>query len=965
MTRFAALLSALVLALPGPALAGQSERPLRATIVYTGMNVGIHSTWSTLNEAEPLYDPRTRGDLEAEGLSYDVGTLKRDGWYVWGAAAPLTAKAAKELFEGDGLTVEGPGQAVPALVSDYAVVFQQPDGDSAWLVPWLDARLKDKGETPDVRATRGTLFRAKSRGGTEVWLFAEQAPPAACTVLRDTAGWYWVGSARSTVRRGKRASQLVSLARRFGGEPLIAAARRLADERNALRVDAGGLVDNANDLLAESALEDTLAAVPAMRLDALVPFKYELWLPPEKLARLAASAPLVSANLKGPPEIPIKPYVIREVNDLRIAIIGISDKTTLAQYGLLGTRTGWSADDPEKALRKALAEVRLDDPDAVLLVTNVADERLGPLRDACLRCAAVITNRAYHNWWSYKQRFEPADPGRGRWPLPWVVTGAGLGHVGVLELEFERPAGGKPQLVGATNEGRVVRDDAPAGASERWRDFQIVSDFVEARRDLVLPDVRRVAARDKRIVTPEGEPLAILSAKQWSLLAAAALRQGSGAEVAVIHSLHGGSHIVGDIQRFIAEEWLPNGIGVATAQLTGAEIKRLLATDPDRRKLTVAGYDPESGRVGGRYLVDAERYLVVTADTLASNENFENVFHGQARVALKLRGDRILPGRPGDRVSIRDAVMARLDALKAAHGGFGDAYLDDFARLLTDDGQLFEPRWLVALKPCEGTYQQLTVTNRESFGEVRNSRINTPNNVAVRGRGNLGLTYETADLDWENKSLLEYQRAEFHVAGAPSIVQEAADNVQLTSEFRLKVFKLQTPRSALELVPFVSGNYLTEFTPTTDPKTNLENARRQELNGILGVVLYPRTWLKEARLGAIAKNDLVATRGGFEPGVQLAGSLEVPIGAFSWAFDADLKNYFRTPEDTADDLGLIAQVGTGLRFPLFGGFALRVGVDATYFTGKLSATPPVGSAIVPTVGLTYNATWKPAVGLVY
>jgi hypothetical protein len=92
---------------------------------------------------------------------------------------------------------------------------------------------------------------------------------------------------------------------------------------------------------------------------------------------------------------------------------------------------------------------------------------------------------------------------------------------------------------------------------------------------------------------------------------------------------------------------------------------------------------------------------------------------------------------------------------------------------------------------------------------------------------------------------------------------------------------------------------------------------------------------------------------------------EVPVGAYSWTFDADLKNYFRTAEDTAEDLGVIAQVATGFRFPLFGGFALRVGVDATYFTGKLGNSPPVGSSIVPTVGLTYNATWKPAVGLVY
>lgn len=99
--------------------------------------------------------------------------------------------------------------------------------------------------------------------------------------------------------------------------------------------------------------------------------------------------------------------------------------------------------------------------------------------------------------------------------------------------------------------------------------------------------------------------------------------------------------------------------------------------------------------------------------------------------------------------------------------------------------------------------------------------------------------------------------------------------------------------------------------------------------------------------------------------MQLAGAMEQPIGPVTWTLEADLKNYFRTAEDTADDLGLLGQITTGFRFPLLGGFSLRVGVDAFLFTGKLGAAPPFGSSVVPSVGLSYNATWKPAVGLVY
>ncbi|MBM3274650.1 MAG: hypothetical protein FJZ00_05835, partial [Candidatus Sericytochromatia bacterium] len=756
----------------GPERAG----PERVSIVYTGANLGVHGSWSTLSEAAPLYDPRNRGEVTAAGLNYEIAAIRRDRWYLWSAGHPLTAKAAKDLFAGEGIAVRTPGRVIPALISNYAVVFQQPNGDSAWLVPWLDGKLRAIGETPDVRQTRGAVFQARSASGADLWIFSldESVPPP--DVLRNSDGWRWVGSADTKVLRGKRESRLVALARRFGGFSLHQEALRLKEARNAIRVDSGGLVDNVNDTISPQALEDTLTELPGMRLDALVPYKYELWLPPAELARVAAAAPLVAANLTGPPGVTIQPFIIREQGDAKVAIVGIADSVTLAQYGLLGARTGWKADDPEKALRKTLEELRLDGVDAVVLVTNVAPDRLNALREACVGCAALISRQQYHRELSYRERFEPVPGARGRYPLPWLVVGAGSSQVGTLDLEFRRDGTGKSRLASVANEGKFVSDDLPAAPEKLWSDFTLHSDFVEARRDAILPDIRRLSARDKRFVDKDGDPLILMTFKEWSALAAAALRQAAGAELAIIHTLHHGSHIVGDISVFVAEGWLPNGLRAATAQLTGAEIKRLVATDPERRKLTLAGYDPQANLIGGQPLQDAERYQVVTGDTLAVNEAFQNVFRDQARLGLRLRGDRLYAGKPDERVSLNDVVMARLTEMKKRYGGFPDEYLDELAQLLSDDGHKFEPRWTVALKPCEGTFQQLSITNRESFGAVRNSRVNAPNNTSIRGKGNIAVTYETPDLDWENKALLEYQRAEIQLpAPASTLTQEAAD----------------------------------------------------------------------------------------------------------------------------------------------------------------------------------------------
>lgn len=787
----------LVLAAAPPAPAQTSpgpQGPTKVSIVYTANTGGIFAAWSALSEVGPLFEPGQKSAVSAQGLEYDPGTLRHDRWYLWSDGQPLTSRSARALFESGGFHVSGSGRSVPTLVSDYNVVLQQPDGEAEWLVPWLDGKLRETGRLPDVQMTRGTLYQGRSATNDSLWVFSLDGAPPPAEALRDSNRWHWVGGIHTRVLRGTRETKMVSLARRFGGFPLQEAVRRAAQERKALRVDAGNLVDDLNETFAGEAITDTLAELPKMGLDALVPFKYELRLPPDMQKQLASTVPLVAANLTPPAGIAIKPYVLREVGGVRIAIVGIADIATLTQYGLLGSRSGWKGEDPEPALKRTLKEIRLDSADAVVMVTNVGEDKLMPLREACDGCAAVLSRFRHHSEFVFRERFEPADPARTRAPQPWIVAGAGGGSFGILDLEF-RPAaaqfpGGpvKMRLTAASNEGRVVTDDLVVDPEKSWRSFDLISDFVETRREAIIPDIRRLAAMDKRFQDKEGQPLVVFDSERWSRLTAAVLRQQTGAELSVVYRLSGGSHIVGDVPLFVAEDWMPAGARVALAQLTGAEIKRLLATDSERSRFATAGFDPELGMIGGRPIVDGERYLVATFDTLAGNESHQNIFRDKYSTALRLKADRILHGRSGDSVTVREAVLARLIALKSQHRAFNDDYMNDFVALLGDDGVAYAPRWSLALKPAEGAYQQLSVSNRDAFGGVRNSRVNTPNNTSLRGRGNVGLTYQTSDVDWENKALVDYQRAEIQSSKGP-VFQEGNDNIQLTSEFRLKVFK--------------------------------------------------------------------------------------------------------------------------------------------------------------------------------
>lgn len=143
--------------------------------------------------------------------------------------------------------------------------------------------------------------------------------------------------------------------------------------------------------------------------------------------------------------------------------------------------------------------------------------------------------------------------------------------------------------------------------------------------------------------------------------------------------------------------------------------------------------------VGGRPLIDSERYRVATMDTLATSETYQAVFHDEARAGFRLHGEDVRHGKDSV-VLVSDLVLARLNGMKTRWNGFTPGFLDELGGLLHDDGGAFEPRWSLAVKPFEGSFQQFKVSNRDPFGSVRNSRINTPDNTNVRAKGNVALT---------------------------------------------------------------------------------------------------------------------------------------------------------------------------------------------------------------------------------
>lgn len=957
-----ALALAATFVFPAGAASAAPAADVSVPIVYGYKAEGLyHGNWA-LADLRPLFEAPEGGPT---GLGYrlDAGALRHHGWHVWGADGPLTVAAARAAFAGKGVALAGMPAPVRVAWTDGLQAFEAPGAAKPWVADWLLAHVDDLAHP---RPEAGALWAAKGADGRALWIYSETAAPPPAAALARAEAWQWEAVAHGTARADGKDTAFHAIPRSFGGVALHALAQRWKAEGGAIRVDAGNLVDDATSPDAEVALPDTLAALPGMGVDALVPFDFELRLAHADQVKLAASVPLVAANLKGPDDVPVKPWVVAERRGKRVAIVGLVDAEHVKRYSLYAADGGWTTEDPFAALPRALAEVKAQKPDAVVLVTNLREDQLPRLRDAATGVAAIVTRYQTRGEWDYQERFEAGARDARQAMLPWVLAGGSKDQVGRLTLGFAAP-GSRPGLRWVGNEVRRAiadQEDDPAPA-RTWAFVDRLAAFQARRQDAVLPDRRRLAAVDPRLARPDGRPAPQYDRVAWSQIAAGALKRATGAEMALLHVVRNAPIGDGEVPRHVADAWLKRE-RVVLVQMSGAQIRAVLARDGATSPFVTAGYHPEAGVIGGRELDDGEHYRVVTTESIARSEHAEEDFEGEGDAELQLQGERLVRG--GEGVGIGDATLAVLDAMRARHGGFDEAFLAELGGLMLDDGQAFDSRWRVLIRHNELAFQRFSASGRDTFDKVRNAEINNPDSTFYGAKADVAAVHEAEGLDWENRGILRYTRADVAEAEPdPNAEPDAAeqdDLVQLTSELRVKALGIPTGLPDLPLVPYLSGNYLTEFTPSLDENGD-PNPRRQELNAHTGLVFRPDSWLKELRLGLIGKNDLASAVGRFEPGFQALALAEMPVGPATLALAADARHFLAMPEDGPEDLAWLNKLSFALRYPLGGGLNLSLGADAMLFMGKIPETSVWGNTLTPTVGITYNGVWKPRHGVLY
>jgi 2',3'-cyclic-nucleotide 2'-phosphodiesterase (5'-nucleotidase family) len=967
LAHLTALVAAAWLSL-APAALADAPAGRKLELIYTGMTGGLSSGSYDFSELTPLFNGPGPRDFEVGGYVQD-NVFRHGDFLLYTAQGPLTLEDFQAFFAAGPVEIKRQGTQ-SLIASDYGFVLQPAESDSPWLLHWLTGALKASGRYPDARAAEGTRYQVMNRAGLTLSLLSLNGDSPTLELLEIPSRWEMLPAVAVAARRPEGQTRLMAVARPLGDglrRAWLMNHMREGKADRVLTVDLGNLLDPGFSELSRQQREFTFLQLDRLGYDAMVPAETELSLPPADWERLAARVPMLAANLTpNDPAAPRLPaYKIQTVDGLKVALIGVVDDVVLTREGAAGPGLAWTATDPVAAANAAMAQLAAQAPDAVLLLTNVRDDRLQQFRHIP-GITAIMADFQGLPGQSFVESATHSGMNRLRVATAYMIVNSSRNRVGRLTAEFEQPEGKPPSLTKLTNEAELVTDRLPYDEQWRWQ-LNLTQDHYQAtRRALVLPDLREAIAALPQFKRAEHDSsLPRIEWQLWSRVVANVLREATGAEVGIARQMPMRQYTVGPVSQLTVEGWLETGDRLVQTTLSGAALKALATKDATGRLLTFSGYDPVNQKIHGYALVDTELYRVTTTDQVVRHALFAETFAKRPLEARWLRHPDgwARPYAEGERPELREIVLSFLKALKEAHGGaFSPAYMADYGRLLATGDQFTAPRWTVSLDDGQLLLNSYQNQNIAPFSQVRNTRVNTPSSFALGGKGRLAVVYDSRDLAWENRAKSIYRRATLAKDGV-EVTQETDDEIVLTSELRLKALQIPLAAQPFPLLPFVNANYATEFTP--GQANGVDKPRRAELNAITGLILNPGWGIKELRAGAVLKNDL-ANPGALEPGFQAVAIYEQKLSE-AWPAvlrgGIDVTRYMNTPTDTPDRLGLLADFTAGLTVPLWDRFNFTLSADYFMFQGKVPTTDVLGTSLDFKVGIGYSLGFKPFYGV--
>ena len=471
----------------------------------------------------------------------------------------------------------------------------------------------------------------------------------------------------------------------------------------------------------------------------------------------------------------------------------------------------------------------------------------------------------------------------------------------------------------------------------------------------------------------------------FAQLAANLLMDRTGADLALLRPLPTTVAVPGDTRSLFVDGSLSVADEVAVIELTGAQLKRLLAlveprlpqpgtrgwgapADDGGRWAWSAGVKRTGAKVTvrGRLVQDDEMVLLATTDFFAEDAEVQALVR-KSRAWTTFRGDgwtRPPTGLGGQPWPLRDLVREGLENLREDDPEFELRYARRLSPLLVDQAGQRSQRLTLELDGLSflftGSYG---VGDRVGYESSRETRVNQGDSANLALRGRIALV-------WDDRvgTITGYGRGTFGNSRLPDVDDpiELEDDLEFGGVAALRLVSIPAPKGQIPLSTFVQSAFDTEFTAQEDEAgAKLPLQRIWRTTG--GLTLGKYTVLKEARAGFFVEYDFAAESGPVNPGVNVVLLAQRTLAPVRWTALTDFKGYFPTPDDSEDDLAFTLQlrleVGVVPLKKLIPGLSLGVFADSLVFQGKLDSNDQLGMHLLFGGSLTYDADLRPPLRL--
>jgi hypothetical protein len=903
-------------------------------------------------------DPWQRVLTLAATLAEPIG--RRGGSFVVTASAP-DARAAADVVvfpEADDAGVTRPVAAIPAdLVADgdidvletpfeRIVVVDPLDGvDLLGLI--ADAARTSGGRFPDVvrrrlPQLRGPGVRALITGEAH----AAEHPPG--SDRREVA-------ARFDVRVGDDHGVVVAIARSLGGPARLQ--RALAGRAPGLVLSAGGSRDPACD-----------AALVALGVAAAVPRTVDLAraplstsLPESSGARSAL--PFLAANVVGVDGTrPFPRHRVFDVAGVRVAVIGLVGTGELLRAPA-STRAHLRATSGRDAVADVIGGLRRDPagpPDLIVALSSGDGAERAQL-SAVDGLDVVIADFARDDGLAMDVDVVPRAREQSRHDAVFapVLHRAGLGRITAV-FDDAAPAAGMPRALQRLrvavdpllDDGQTTAASAALAAPLR----ALEDERALGGADVLLPAVAKIAALPAAAPLVWGERIAMLGEERrrvpgdaalwtddlWLRVVGNAVARGVDADVALVRNMRRAPLVAGPLTRATAQAWLVDTGSAVVVDVGGADLLRLadrIASTPPlvddaSGLMSVSGLDPARRVVGGRPIEPLATYRVVVDERLLADARLTGV---------------IDDAHASDRPALAPLVTRAL--------GVGDV---DPASLVVDRATERRAEWRLGIPAFElrGSVVR-TSPNLLRLAPSLETRAAQRELVAAAAKLLAFATWDAPGFTWDNQLRVQYDATFFADATRGPPVIEPFDDVVGTTELRRDIARFGAAADAPVLVGFVGVTGDGELTPVPLLR------RQAQLRQAAGLAWSTTGWLREARLGAVAQQDLadlftagdadhVYVDAGVLGLVRFAGPL---AGAVALESTTDARFFLPDGDDRPFDLALRAQSVTRVAAPLSASTNGFVFVDVV----ALSAKPQPATIewnIVSGVGIAFGGVLR-------